>query len=97
MSFRPHWRRDAATGWFPVPADKAYCLYCHEPLRKLHGVNQTNKNEVMGLFLFGTGVWCIHCGVKAWTDPDFFRRSGSNAYSSRHWDLERGFRPRDER
>lgn len=94
MSFQAHWRR-GQTGWFPIPAGKASCLYCHEPLKKLHGLNR-NRDEreptVMGLFLFGAGPWCIHCGTKAWTDPDFWTRSGANEYAASNWDLNRDFR-----
>ncbi len=91
MSFQPHWRR-GGTGWFPIP--DANCLYCKDRLSKLHGFNQNREGPptVMGLFLFGAGPWCVHCGTKAWTDKDFFKRSGANEYSASRFDLGADFR-----
>jgi len=93
MSFNPHWRQ-GATGMFPIDAETT-CAYCKSSLKKLHGLNQNRPGQspsVMGWFFFGAGPFCIHCGEKMWTDPDFFKRSGSNEYHSSRYDLNRDFR-----
>lgn len=88
MSFSPHWDRTAKTGMFVLPTH-AKCMHCKELLSKRHGLNQNRDGEptVMGWFLFGVGPLCLWDAEKVWTDPDFFRRFGSNEYSSRNWDL----------
>ncbi len=86
------------SGWFPLPADRAVCFYCKQPLAKLHGLNQNRPQDrqptVQGGFLFGVGPYCLFCLERAWTDPDFMKRWGSSEYSASRWDLDADFRPR---
>jgi hypothetical protein len=94
MNIQPNWR--APSGWYPIRADTARCVYCKESLVKKHGLNKNRDGEptVMGLFLFGVGPYCHHCGPKMWTDPEFFQRSGHVENSSTNYDLSRDFRPK---
>lgn len=96
MAVQPHWKRNGH-GWYPLPA-KVKCTHCREELWKRHGVNRNRDDRdgptVQGLFLFGVGPFCIHCGLKAWNDPDFFNRSGHSDYLASHHDLMRDFRPK---
>lgn len=89
MTFSPHWDRNAKTGMYVLPAH-AICMHCKEPLSKRHGLNQNRPDQapsVYGWFLFGVGPLCLWCATKFWTDPDFFKRSGSNEYHASNWDL----------
>ena len=89
MTFSPHWDRTAKTGMFVLPAARAVCMHCKEPLSKRHGLNQNREGvaTVMGWFLFGVGPLCLWDATKFWTDPEFFRRSGSNECHASNWDL----------
>jgi hypothetical protein len=91
MSFQPGWKQ-GKTGMFIIPADRAICMHCKEPLRKRHGINQNRPGEtpsVCAWFLFGVGPLCLWDATKVWTDPDFFRRSGNNEYHANNWDLSK--------
>jgi hypothetical protein len=95
MSFQPNWRYNA-TGLFPFDA-RLKCTDCHEPFVKRHGVRVSPTDEkpmAMAWVLFGTGPRCYWCHLKAWNDPDFMTRSGSNEYAARNHDLNYDFRPR---
>jgi hypothetical protein len=90
MAFQPDWRY-SATGMFPLPvARHPTCVHCKEPLVKRHGINLNRPGQrpsVMGFFAFGVGPFCIYCQTHAWSDAEFFSRSGHSQYSALNWDL----------
>lgn len=76
---------------YPLPIDRyPKCIHCKELLVKRHSINGNRPAEaksVMGWFSFGVGPFCIYCQTKAWTDREFFERSGHSDYHWSKWNL----------
>jgi hypothetical protein len=92
---QPHYRGDV--GMFPIHVD-AICINCKEPLKKKHGINPNRPGEpptVMGWMLGGTGPRCVWCHREAWCDAEFWKRQGHSEYTSRRYDVEWDFRPKE--
>lgn len=86
-----------AVGMFPIH-ELAVCISCKELLKKKHGLNQARDGQppsVMGWFLGDTGPRCMWCHKEAWTDSEFWKRTGSSEYHAGRFDLDWDFRPKD--
>lgn len=81
---------NGAVGMFPIHPE-AFCINCKEKLAKKHGLNPAD-GKVMGWFLGGTGPRCIWCHKVAWTDKEFWSRTGHSENNARRWRLEGNFR-----
>ena len=86
-----------AVGQFPIDA-RAICINCKEKLSKKHGLNRNRPDQpptVMGWFLGDTGTRCLWCHKEAWTDSEFWKRTGSSEYRAGRFDLNWDFRPKE--
>ena len=79
-----------AVGMYPIRPD-AICINCKEALKKKHGINQAD-GKVYGWFLGNTGPRCIWCHKQAWTDREFWQRTGHSENSASRWQLHGNFR-----
>jgi len=76
-----------AVGMYPIHPE-AICINCKEKLSKKHGMNQNvERQSVMGWFMGGTGPRCIWCHKEAWTDREFWKRTGHSENSAARWQL----------
>ncbi len=77
-----------AVGMYPIHAE-AICIFCKEKLSKKHGLNQNRDGAptVMGWFIGGTGPRCIWCHKQAWTDREFWQRTGTSDHLSGQYNL----------
>jgi hypothetical protein len=86
----PHYLGEA--GMFFLRADKhPKCISCKEWLVKRHGLVQDGDghlkepHQVIGWFLGHSGPRCMWCHKEAWTDQEFWQRTGSVTDTAYRW------------
>lgn len=70
------------------------CIYCKEYLVKKHGLVQDGEGrnkqplQVIGWFLGHSGPRCLWCHKEAWTDQEFWRRTGHSSDTANSWQAD---------